>query len=412
MAPPALLSGSQPVTSGTRFDLSPAGVPLILRVPAGEILATATIRLAAVADTPAAVAPQRLSSDLGGFPAGKPVRFVEAAFDGEVAISSLTLAGVAGMARVRTFGNGVWTPLAPIDTVALGDEQTFPTVAAQRLNAEFLASNPPQAPVPVPAPLAVSGVALKATSQPCRVSVAVGDDPPFFSLPGPLPTASVSIDGLARIAARWLLDHPGTSDVPLRIGAAGKGTVVVAAFQATSAPAPAPPRPGNGTGPQPPQPPPDPPTPPDTRRALLCDDGHAAAQSFAPGPVDQTLAALALWVRPGSANVAGSVTLYPDDHGRPGDPAMADRLDFAFNEAASRVSQWLVLSLSAPVRPAAPWWAVCRVTRGELLWYRAPTVPAATGPLVTVDGGAWQDAAPDPTVAALQAVPSWDSARS
>ncbi len=375
-------------------------------MPVGKVLATATLRLAAVSDTPAPFTPQHLSSDLGAFPAGKPIRFVAADFDGEVAISGLTLRGADGVARVRTLGNGIWSPLAPIDTVGLGDEQVFSTVAAQRLVAEFLAPKPQQVPVPVPTPLPITTFALKATPQPCHVSVAVGDDPPFFSMPGPLPTAPVDVDGLARIAARWLLDHPGASDVPLRIAAAGRGSLLIAAFEATSVPAPVPPPAGNGTGspaPPPPNPLPAPPTPPETRRALLCDDGRAAAQSFPAG----LLAGLALWVRPGPGTVTGRITLHPDAHGTPGEPALPDSLDFTLGEAAARRPQWLVLAPATPVRLSDAWWAVCRVTKGEMLWYRAPAAPNAVAPVVSIDDSAWQAAAPDPTVSGLQAEPTW-----
>lgn len=406
MAPPVLLSGSQPVAQGARLDLSPSAVPLLLRIPEGEMLTTATLRLAAASDAPAPLVPQHLSSDLGAFPAGKPIRFVIAVLDGETAISGLTLAGAEGMARVRIFGNGAWSPLAPVDTVGLGEEQVFPAVAAQRLVAEFLAPKPPQ--VPVPAPLAVTTIALKATPQPCHVSVAVGDDPPFFSTPGPLPTTPVGVDGLARIAARWKLDHPGASDVPLRIAAAGHGAALIAAFEVASSPAPTPPPPGDGaSSPAPRPPPPVLPAPPETRRALLCDDGHAAAQSFAAPLSAQALSALALWVRPGPGGVTGRVTLHPDEHGRPGKPALADELDFTLGAEAGRLPRWLTLSPADPVRLSDPWWAVCRVAQGEMLWYRAPAASRSTGPLVSVDGGPWQDAAPDPTVAGLQAESSW-----
>jgi len=415
MGTPVLLLNGQPVAAGTRLDVSPVQVMLLLRIPVREVLDTAILRLAAASDAPAPLVPRRLSSNLGAFPGApdKPLRFMSVELEGERAVTSLTLSGAAVApgeavaARVRTLSNGTWSPLTPIDAVALGDEQVFPAVAAQRLVAEFLKAVAPQT-VPVPAPLSVTAVTLKGTPQPCHVAVAIDGDPPFFSLPGPLPTAPVAVDGLARAASRWSLDHPDATDMPLQISAAGGGALLITAFNAISVPAAEPDRPGDGSpGPGPVNPPPTPPPAPDTRRALLCGAGHVAAQGFAASPSGQGLAGFAMWVRCGSGGIAGSVTLHRDNHGTPAAQALPERLDFASGETVPHAPHWLVLAPAAPVRLAEPWWAVCRITQGELFWYRAPDTAGGGAAMVSVDGGVWRAAPPDPGVAGLQAVPSW-----
>nr|WP_294526539.1 hypothetical protein [uncultured Rhodopila sp.] len=419
MAGPVLLVNGQPVAPAAALALSPAGVALVLRVPAGETLTSATLTVTAQADAPATLdaARVRLSSDLDAFPAPAAVRVVSASFDGEIAIRGLKLRGASGFARIRTFSNGAWAPLTPIDTVALGQEQVFPAVAAERLVAELLAAPSADAkvpPVPIPSPLSVSSVSFKTTAQPCRVSVSVGDDPAFFTRAGPLPTTPVAVDGLGRIAARWLSEHAGTTDVPVTIRAAGPGSVLVHSFEAVSAPMAAPggsKAGAGGSGSTPPAPPSAPATPADTLRALLCDPGHAAAHAIGVAATGRALRGLALWVRAGSAPVSGTIALQPDADGAPASaPAVAS---FDFMLEGGTPPQWLMLSAASPLPADGASWAVCRVGTGELLWYRAPPPAGAIAPVVSVDGGAWQPAPADPAdpaPAALQAIPFWTQA--
>jgi hypothetical protein len=418
MAGVGLLMNGQPVDPAVPFALSSTGVQLVLRMPQGETLIRATLRLAAQSAAPNGVDPARikLASDLGGFPAGSPIRFVNATFEGEIAISSVTLTGADGFARIRTFSNTAWTPLAPIDTVVLGREQVFPPVAAQQLTAEFLlaAAGSSGQSVPIPTALGVNVVALKSTSQPCHVSLSIGDGPAFFNQPGPLPVSPVSVEGLAHVVSRWLSDHPETTDVPIIIRAAGGGSLLVTEFSAASAPARRPSTNGTDGGAGKPTTPPIPQAPPDppaSLRALLCDEGHAAAQRIGAPPPAQLLRAVALWVRAGTGSVAGHVILQPDVRDQPADVSPAATLDFALDGNAP--PQWLMLTPANPLALPETSWAVCRVSTGELLWYRAPPTGGRIAPLVSVDDGAWQPAPADPGESApgtLLAVPFWTPA--
>jgi hypothetical protein len=328
------------------------------------------------------------------------IRFVNATFEDEIAICSLTLTGAEGWARIRTFSNGAWTPLAPIDTVVLGREHVFPPVAAQQLTAEFLTEKSWSAGPSVlwPTALGVTAIALKSTSQPCHVSLSIGDGPAFFTHPGPLPMSPVTVEGLARLVSGWLSEHPGTTDVPIIIRAANGGSLLVTEFSP------------EWRGPTTPPPPPAPPRPAKSSRALLCDEGHAAAQNIGATPSGNLLRAVALWVRAGTA-VAGQVTLQPDPRDRPAGCEPAATLDFSMD--ADTQPKWLMLALAKPLALSGTSWVVCRVSTGELLWYRAPPEAGGIAPLISVGGGAWQPAPADPgepAPAALWVAPSWTAA--
>jgi hypothetical protein len=414
MAEVGLLIEGQPVVLPAPLELPPAGLKLVLRVSPGATLTSATLRLSAQPPTVNDVAPAHISSDLGRFcvkaennTKSPPIRFLNATFENEIAICSLKLtvagadagmnAGADGWARIRTFSNGAWTPLAPIDTVALGREQVFPPVAAQQIMAEFLAASGPS--VLLPTALRVTAIELKSTSQPCYVSLSIADGPAFFTRPGPLPASPVTVEGLARLVSGWLSEHPGTTDVPIIIRAANGGSLLVTEFSP------------EWRGPTTPPPPPAPPRPAKSSRALLCDEGHAAAQNIGATPSGNLLRAVALWVRAGTACVAGQVTLQPDPRDRPADASPAVTLDFSLD--ADTQPKWLMLALAKPLALSGTSWVVCRVSTGELLWYRARADAGGIPPLISVGGGAWQPAPADPdepAPAALLVDPSWTAA--
>ena len=154
-------------------------------------------------------------------------------------------------ARLRLLSNGSWLPLAPLDTLPTGTEQSFPAQCASGLMAEMLIEGDAaekRTGVLIPGTLTGRKIGLRFTRQPCLLSVAVGDDPPFFSPDGPLPAAALTVDGLARAANRYLADHPEATTIPLRIATANAQLLRVVAFDAELE---APPKPATPPAPPP-----------------------------------------------------------------------------------------------------------------------------------------------------------------
>ncbi|MBK7845922.1 MAG: hypothetical protein IPJ73_00130 [Zoogloea sp.] len=186
-------------------------------------------------------------------------------------------------ARLRLFSNGSWLPLAPLDTLPTGTEQSFPAQCASALMAEMLIEGDAaekRTGVLIPGMLNGRRIGLRFTRQPCQLSVAIGNEPPFFSADAPLPEAGLVVAGLARAINRYLSDHPSAAVVPLNIATANTHPLRIIAFEAElEAPPPA------ATPDAPPPEPTDQPRPgerallPPTDRiprvARLCDADHA-----------------------------------------------------------------------------------------------------------------------------------------
>ena len=383
-----LLLGDRPLATGDALDVTADGLTLVLRVPAGRRLQSASLSVCAIDAASVAVVPRRRASQLGDFPASAPVRWASLELEGERPVTAITLGAAPGdMARIKLFGRGIWAPLQPTDLIVAGAEQSFPAMAASRVMAEMLVPNDQQ--VPVPGALVVRDMAVKATGQPCQLALAVSQEAPFFSASGPLPTRPVEVYGLLRAASRFLLDTPGASEIPLRLTAAGSGTVCIAAWSADLVKQAAEPRTGAGATPAPALPS----TVVDASPfAQLCGEGHEAARRVLVPP-GQALAQLALWGRCGPTPLAGQIGLHADTQGCPAEQAS----DVAPIDAtpAPRSPGWLVARPLRPIAlPGGAFWVVCRMTRGEFLWYRSQAENELSR--ARVDGGPWQALLPPP----------------
>ncbi len=387
-----------------------AGLALGLQLPAGRRLAGARLQFAAADAGELAVEFPALVADSGPMAGKTDAAWLWASADwnetralvglsldaSPPAAGALTPPRKTG-ARVRLFSRGNWLPLAPLDTLPAGTEQRFPAQCAARLTAEMLIEGDAaekRTGVLIPGALTGRKIGLRFTRQPCLLSVAVGDDPPFFSPDGPLPAAALTVDGLARAANRYLADHPQATTIPLRIATANAQLVRIVAF---SAELEAPPKPA--TPPAPPPEPPDQPRPGErdlppsraaaNRIARLCDPQHSAALRLAALPATARLSSVALYLRPRREAVGGQLSLHADSGGVPAEPPLAEwPLPIAAD--ADGEAAWFRARLPAPLTLAAPAWLVCRIDHGEALWYADEGRPAGfDGSLVRKADGPW-----------------------
>lgn len=422
--PPRILDASGAVAAVV--DILAGGTTLTLDLGAARKLISARLKLAATSELASALTPAPLlDSDgftLGGD--GKPVtsnaansHWLGIDWGAERAITSLLISapGASGAApatgaRVRVYSAGNWLPLPARDTLGFAGGKAsarFPACAASRLMIETLAENKVGANftgvlVPGAVDLSNVSVAINATPQPCQLTLAVGDEAPFFTLPGPFPAQPMSIDGLLRALNRHLLDHPGATTIPLTLRAAAPAQVKLqdSDFQLEAPPPPA----GSGPGTKPPPPPPardEKPGPgpagqPTATRGRWCDPQHVAAQSFDGPPDGLGLSAAEFYVRPLAAggSVRGRLLVHGDDAGRPSAAPLLDPLPWqlaAPSAGAPPGEQWLRCSLPLPAwQPPVRWWAVLQVDAGELLWYQDQLPPAGTGAgLARVGDSAW-----------------------
>lgn len=410
-APQLLLAGGQNA-AGQSLAAERAGSALVLQLPAAGKLERARLQLAAASEARAALTGTRALSDAGQLAAGTSARQINVEWDREVALCGIRLDAASppangAAARIKVCTNGVWLPLAPMDTVKAGAEQAFSPVAASKLAAEMLVLqklNDAGVTVALPGGVNVTGVALTATAQPCHVSVAVADDPPFWTWAGPLPATAVEVDGLARAVNRYLSEHPDATRVPLRLAAAATAQVKIALFDAAQV-APPEPKPGGGTGggtgggsggtgTRPPRPETDylVPAAPATQLAQWCAPRHALAQRFAALPAGGQLSSLALYLRV-LADFAAVLEIRPDYAGQPGPQALPGaRFELAAPQPAD--AAWTGLVLDQPLALDAAWWLICTATRGEALWYADAAAPPAAGPCCAASaGGPWLPAA-------------------
>jgi hypothetical protein len=410
------------------FDIGPAGLNLNVQLADSRKLKTARLSFAATSATAVEIVPPAaLDSDSFSFNAqgvadtsnAVAATWLGVSWEGERAITSLTISAAlasaskpASGARVRLFSAGNWLPLPPRDTLGFVVGKAcarFPACAASRLMIELLAENQVSGNwtgVQVPGAVNLTGVkvSVTATPQPCHFSVAIADDPPFFTVGGPLPTQAVAVDGLVRALNRYLFDHPGATTIPLLLRAAAPAKLQWLAFDAEQEPVPpvvdptrpAPaPRRVEQTGVQPA-------ASPVAARGRWCDAGHRAAQAFDPPPAGSGLSAVELFVRPlgAVAAVNGTLSIHREDAGRPADSPLADPVNWQIQVAADRPGSeaWLRCELALPaLLPTSRWWAVLQVDQGELLWYLGDAAPAGAGPgLYRTGDGAWMPAAAQP----------------
>ncbi len=416
--PPKLRQGGTDIDKPPRF---PEGgvIRLDLTLGADEPrrLARATLRLAASpATTQAEDITPEATTDLGARPSGAKVRWVAADLGAERAITGIGLAGGKGAARVRLFSHGAWRPLPAPEPLLLAEGDAprmsrFPAVAASRVMAELQAEMPSgedkPPPALVPAPVAVRAMKVEGTGQPCHVAVAIGDDPPFFTLPAPLPDAPVEVAGLLRAANRFLAEAPpGTTVVPLRITAAVQGdTPLILLFDAAQAPPDPPPARGaggrgtadgtsgsaGGSNAGPGILWPDPPPPEARARAWLCDATRAVAQPIESTPPGGLLLGLRLLLQPGTGTPpAGSIALHADADGAP-QPAPIRGTALPFSAPPGTGPGWIELPLPVPLAlPTGPLWAVFRLAAGEAFWFAADATTEFPAALLRPEGAGWR----------------------
>ena len=307
--------------------------------------------------------------------------------------------------RVRMFSGGNWLPLPPRDTFSFTNgvaKAGFPAVAASRFMVELLKENQVAgnwSGVLVPGGVAIADASVSATPQPCHVSLAIGDDAPFFTRPGPLPATPVPVDGLSRALNRYLTDHPGATRVPLVLKAATQAGVTLSAFEAvqeappattpagTPAAEPEPPRvekslfppsetPGVGAAPS---------------RGRWCDARHSAAQGFDALPAGQCLSAVEVFLRGlGTLPASASLGIVADQQGQPGASTLVSVLA-AGPIAPATDPDWLRFQVPRPLpRIQGKWWIVLQASAGELLWYMGEAAPAGVGcGLARLESSSW-----------------------
>lgn len=427
-APPAIDGDLSAALAGT-----PDGVQVVIKLANGRKFKHAMLRLrAASAEEEILTLPEK--SGAPKLDGTRDMRWVSADWSDERAIvaidmsASLPASGARGV-RIRAQSVGNWRPLAPFDTVVFEKQSApsessklkqitpktgtappeklylsarFPAFAASRFNLEMLAENQidnKPTGVLIPGPVKVDAVLVTATRQPCHVSVAVGDDLPFFTSQGPLPVAPVVVDGLVRALNRYLVDNPDALRIPLIVRSAGSGNILLDRFDAQQD-EPVPDTPADGgsddgdSGPV--VPPRDetgylqPVVAAQHQNAQLCRPQYVVAQGFKALPAGMALSSFAAFLR-FSPGVKGTLGFYPDNKGRPADTPFEPAVDLAFAPLNEGKESWLVHYLKQVLRlPPQPWWAVLTITGGEALWYVSEQVPAsAANVMYQVAGGAW-----------------------
>lgn len=411
-----LLAPDGKPATGRDFNAA-AGLACRIVLPAGRRLASAQLVLAAADSGELALEYPALTADSGPMAGKADAPWLWASADwGETralvgihldasppAAGALTPPRKTG-ARLRVFSRGTWLPLQPLDTLPAGPEQRFPAQCASRLMAEMLIEGDAaekRTGVLIPGSLTGRRIGVRFTKQPCLVSVAVGDDPPFFSPDGPVPGAGLAVDGLVRAINRYLADHPSATAVPLTIATANAQPLRVSFVAELEAP----PKPATPPAPQPE--PPDKPRPGErdllapaagtTRVARLCDGDHTAGQRFAALPKGVQLSSVSLHLRnPGDA-ASGELSLHADSHGSPAEAPIV-RWPFAVAADDEAEPRWATSRLPAPqLLTGQAWWLVCRIDHGSLLWYADDHRPAgvdgafhrrANGPWLPLDAPA------------------------
>ncbi|MBE0623158.1 MAG: hypothetical protein IH605_21425 [Burkholderiales bacterium] len=419
-ATPRLLLDNGESAIGANITATQAGMALSLALPAGRKLERAVLAIGAASDAEIATKPT-VSSDAGALTGTADARWVSVDWGTELAVVAVKIDGAGpeklrtGM-RVKLYSNGNWMPLPPLDTLMLGAEQRFPAVAASRLIAEMLVENvvdEKNTGVLIPGSIKARAASMRATAQPCHVALAVGDDPPFFTYPGPLPLAPASVTGLARVANRYLADHPRATHIPMRLIAAADADVKVASFEAALVPLPGERESGaaadaraslpvgseesgsgSAAGARTPLPVRSeelyltPATPETVEAARLCDAQHSPAQCFEPLPSGKLLSRLELYLRATTTKpVQGEVSVHLDWGGVPAPEPLARA---PLEQAAPAAAGWVSLPLPQTLAlSAGKWWLVCSVTAGELAWYVTAPTPATGPTLSRVGQGPW-----------------------
>ncbi|WP_148717113.1 hypothetical protein [Chitinolyticbacter meiyuanensis] len=390
-----LLSSDKPA-SGRALEVSADGLLLQLVVPPGRKLERITLALRADSGATKAATGVTVSGDVADLP-NNAARWVRAEWAEERALAGLAFAANTANAagRIRILSDGIWLPLMPLDTLPITTaNQGFAPLAASAVSVEVLAQNDQK--VLVPGAAKVGGLSFTVSDQPCHVALAVGDDPPFFRQAGVLPLVPVEVGGLARLVNRYLLDHPGSRVVPLRLTAAATRKLRIERFDAILQAEAVDPRPdGGGPAPENPHRPRPgevaslpPVAVPAAIEARRLSDAYRVAQRFRWDETSQVVSAVALFARRAEAEPQLALALYADDGGQPGGPPLGGMLQVA---AEKTTPDWIrarwpeTLALTK-----GDYWLVASAQHGDALWYTGTERPTVAGDtLFSVDAGPW-----------------------
>jgi hypothetical protein len=456
------LRPAAPVTKGGPLRIVPQGLELFLDVARDCELFEGELRLSAAEKSAAEDGKPldfEINSDQGKIDAAQDKKVnwllvdwgenrVVAGLEVKAAIEAGSQTPVK--ARVKVSQNGVWVPLTPADTLAVGPVQFISSVVTSKLMIEFVkpleTSGPDKKPVEIPGAWQPAPVPVKERPQvyfstaPCDVNLAVGDADPFFSFQGVLPKGNgVPVEGFKE-AVNNFLNNSGSRKIPLMLTAAIPGwiappSVTNAAMVAVldkweggdieengrmalpwQGEAVARAAIGGGARVKAVQlqlrvdlvherllaaP-----SSIESSQAQLIGVRYAAAQGFKALPDNIALNGIDLYLRPAQLPAKAELAIYPDDMGQPSRRPYPDAsVDIDLQEDSKKLLQarWLVCQFSQPLSLATkPWWAVLTVDSGELHWFAGTRRPEAVlGAVYRIGRGPWLN----------QADPRWNLAR-
>ncbi|MCY1020990.1 hypothetical protein [Pyxidicoccus sp. MSG2] len=408
--------GGKAVPAGPTAPVDPSGLSVALDVPADVELLRASLTLQAPGDDvlvdipPTATVATSLGP--GPAPANTAIHWISLDWGARRPLTFLQVktaeSGKEG--RVSVAEGGPWFPPTPGATAALGGNgQALPAIMASRLMVEFFTTpaNPmPPDPTKKTSATVVTELVVKASARPPDLTALVEPEQLFFHHAMPLqPLQELTLRDELRAALQraWPANlRGGPVNLTLRSSAPSRlrrlaltlDTAVITrlwspggdslTFQLSTdgegvgrieVPADRPLRevrflsqyqPREERIPLAPQPPAQP------AQAHRCGGGYAAAQAFSPPEGGGALAGIDLHLRPLTRSVQGTLTLFPDEFGRPGKVPLDAAVEFSLEERGNAPwgARWVSFELPRPLAldEKTHWWAVLAVTEGSVLW--------------------------------------------
>jgi len=424
---PVLKTPDGQPAAGKPLVVSKNGLALQLELTAGNKLDSANLSLQAAGQDESLTA--IFTTDQGAVQGTtwpmQPVNWLIADWGVDRPLTAIQIQAAAGKARLKVFTAGAWIPLYPIDIVATGVEQRFSPVLASKVMVELVKAGDYPG-IWLPNPTQVTGVTLKATRQPCDLSLAIAEQPPFFHHAGPLPTTAIEVTGLTQAINAYLDAPKPVLPVPLRLQAAVPGELQLT-FNATAVTVI---RQLDNAGPDGSLEIPwqgeavgrvtlsanailkaisfvaafNPyqeklllyPASIKTGLTQLCDSNHSAAQGFQLELQEKVITGLDLYLYPRSAKLEATLSLHPDLNGRPApSPYGQASIPIHWQAEANDTwkERWVSCQLPQPLWiKDTNWWVVLNVSAGETLWAIGDNLPEGVrkeGCLYQIAGGAW-----------------------
>jgi hypothetical protein len=384
--------------------MGPAGLAVVLDVPPDLELVRALLTLQAPGDdvTVDLVPGATLATSLGPgpLPANTAIDWLSLDWGTRRPLTSLQIKSTETHkeGRLNIAEAGPWFPPTLGNTVTVGGNgQALPGIMASRLLVEFF--TPPANPMP-PDPTKktvatkVSELVVKAAARPPDLTALIEPEALFFHHPMPLqPLQELTLREELRAALQraWPAQLRG-GPVTLTLRSSGPAMLrkllltldTAAVFQrwSTGGDSLSFSLPTNGEYIGSVNVPPDRPLrevrflvryqPAQPSLAHRCGSGYAAAQAFAPPQGSGTLVGIDLHLRPLTRSVQGTLALFPDAYGRPGNVPLGSAVELSLEErnAPPWAARWVSLELPEPLvlEEKAPWWAVLTITQGGVLW--------------------------------------------